>query len=271
MSMLKDSAAIKIQKLFRGFVVRKSVRKIASIRNEVSEIERRIDAIEVVNLIRSDAKEKLRVNETLMSLLFKLDSIRGVDCGIRDLRKAVTRKAIALQEKVDSIDQQTLDSPAIDTSTSEQVTEVSNSLDEIVDNHVNLETVEDDEDDSVVKEVITDSDPVKAMETSPAVNLIELGGKDDTTMDLQKDKEGNCAKYDKENREILQNLVDDNEKMMRLMNQISERNEMQTRMINSLSRRVEQLEKALGTEKSRKKKKTQVSLRRRRDKDSFSI
>ncbi|KAI3793902.1 hypothetical protein L1987_36525 [Smallanthus sonchifolius] len=257
MSMLKDSAAIKIQKLFRGFVVRKSVRKIASIRNEVTEIERRIDAIEVVNLIRSDAKEKLRVNETLMSLLFKLDSIRGVDCGIRDLRKAVTRKAIALQEKVDSIAQQTLDSPAIDTSTSEQVTEVSNSLEEIV----------VDEDDSVVKEVVTDGDPV----ISPAVNSIEFGGKDDTTTDLQKDKEGNCANYEKENREILQNLVDDNEKMMRLMNQISERNEMQTRMINSLSRRVEQLEKALSTEKLRKKKKTQCSLKRRRDKDSFSI
>ncbi|KAI3793901.1 hypothetical protein L1987_36524 [Smallanthus sonchifolius] len=111
MSMLKDSAALKIQKVFRGFVVRKSVRKIASIRDEVTAIERRIDDSDTVNLIRSDAKERLRVNETLMSLLFKLDSIRGVDCGIRDLRKAVTRKAIALQEKVDSISQQTLDSP----------------------------------------------------------------------------------------------------------------------------------------------------------------
>ncbi|KAI3799229.1 hypothetical protein L1987_34519 [Smallanthus sonchifolius] len=283
MSMLKDSAALKIQKLFRGFVVRKSVRKIASIRNEVTEIERRIDAIEVVNLIRSDAKERLRVNETLMSLLFKLDSIRGVDSGVRDLRKAVTRKAIALQEKVDSIAQQTLDSPDHDsgeidldnnacTSTSEQVKEASNSLDEIVNHHVNLEATDDDEDSSVVKEfvkeVVTDSDPVKAMETSPAVNLIEFGEKDDVTTDLQIHKEGNCANYDKENREILQNLVGDNEKMMRLMNQISERNDMQTRMINSLSGRVEQLEKALI---SRKKKKTHVSLRRRRDKDSFCI
>lgn len=90
-------------------MIRKTVKKIASIRNEVYDIERRIDDTEVVSLIRRDAKERLRVNETLMSLLFKLDSIRGVDCGIRDLRKAVTKKAIALQEKVDSIGHQTLD------------------------------------------------------------------------------------------------------------------------------------------------------------------
>ncbi|KAI3793900.1 hypothetical protein L1987_36523 [Smallanthus sonchifolius] len=283
MSMLKDSAALKIQKLFRGFVVRKSVRKIASIRNEVTAIERRIDAIEVVNLIRSDAKERLRVNETLMSLLFKLDSIRGVDSGIRDLRKSVTRKAIALQEKVDSIAQQTLHSPDHDsgeinldnsacTSTSEEVKEASNSIDEIVNHHVNLEAMDDHEDSSVakevVKEVVTDTVPVKAMETIPAVNSIEFGGKDDTVRDVQKLKEGNCANYEKENIEILQNLVGDNEKMMRLMNKISERNEMQTRMINSLSRRVEQLEKALI---SRNKKRKHVSLRRRRDIDSFCI
>ena len=41
LSKLKESAAIKIQKVFRGFIVRKSVKKVASIRNEVSEIEQR--------------------------------------------------------------------------------------------------------------------------------------------------------------------------------------------------------------------------------------
>ncbi|MFS8033325.1 putative IQ motif, EF-hand binding, BAG domain, BAG domain superfamily [Helianthus anomalus] len=107
--MLKDSAALKIHKLFSSFLVRKSVKKIASIRNEVSNIERRINDTIVVSLICRDAKERLRVNETLMSLIFKLDSIRGVDSGIRDLRKAVTKKEIALQEKVDSIAYQTLD------------------------------------------------------------------------------------------------------------------------------------------------------------------
>ncbi|KAD6794774.1 hypothetical protein E3N88_05670 [Mikania micrantha] len=78
-----------------------------------------------------------------------------LDVCIRDLTKAVSRKAIALQEKVDSIakvDHQTLDSPDNDsaetdlhsnvsTSTSDQVTKVSDSIDE---NRENLEAIEDD-------------------------------------------------------------------------------------------------------------------------------
>ncbi|MFS8011492.1 putative IQ motif, EF-hand binding, BAG domain, BAG domain superfamily [Helianthus anomalus] len=261
-SMLKDSAALKIQKLFRGFLVRKSVKKIASIRNEVYDIERRIDDTEVVSLIRRDAKERLRVNETLMSLLFKLDSIRGVDCGIRDLRKAVTKKAIALQEKVDSVDHQTLDSNSpgevdspdnVGTSALDQATEAaSNSVDERVENHV----IEDDKDNcNPVREAADVIGEVEAMETSPVVNnMTQFGGKDVAAMNVEK--------------HILEDLRGDNEKIMKLMSQISERNEMQMRMIKSLSRRVEQLEKA---EKRRKKKKTHASLRRKRDIDSLCI
>lgn len=250
--------------------MRKSVKKIASIRNEVSEIERRIDGTEVADLIRRDAKERLRVNETLMSLLFKLDSIRGFDCGVRELRKAVTRKAIALQEKVDSIANQTLDSPKkesnldnVCTSTSEQVTETSGSR--------NLQAVEDDEDGGLLKEVVDDCNPVKAVdgrgieegvETSPAKDSCKDGKEDHTPAEasMEVGDEGNC---DNGSKELIVKLMADNEKMMKLMMQISERNEMQTRMINSLSRRVEQLEKAFMTENLRRKKKTRVASRRR--------
>ncbi|KAL4586195.1 hypothetical protein LXL04_010827 [Taraxacum kok-saghyz] len=271
LSKLKESAAIKIQKVFRGFIVRKSVKKVASIRNEVSEIEQRINDIEVIDLIRRDAKERLRVNETLMSLLFKLDSIRGVDNGVRLLRKAVTSKAIALQEKVDTIaqaesDQRTLDSPndsgEIDRITSEQVTETSGDTG-------NLQSVEDGADDDVVNEMVENCNLVNAAETcdveediktSPTADLTEIGEDDHTS--IAKDNDTND---DKGNRELLEKLSVDNEKMIKVMMQISERNEMQTRMINSLSRRVEQLEKAFMTEKQRKKKKTM------RDKDNYCI
>ncbi|KAI3763456.1 hypothetical protein L2E82_13317 [Cichorium intybus] len=256
-------------------MVRKSVKKVASIRHEVSEIERRINDIEVVDLIRRDAKERLRMSETLMSLLFQLDSIRGVDCGVRILRKAVTRKAIALQEKVDSIaqaDHQTLDSSKNDygeidgRNTSGQVAETS--------------AVEDDADGGVVKEMVENRDPVSAaetcdvnesMEASPTAESTEIGKEYHTSiagsMVVQKDEEDND---DRGNRELLKNLMADNDKMMKLMMQISERNEMQTRMINSLSRRVEQLENALMTDKLRRKKKTRVASRTT-DKDNFSI
>ena len=46
----------------------------------------------------------------LMRLLFRLDSVKGVDSGVRDCRKSVIKRAIALQEFLDSIvvDGQTL-------------------------------------------------------------------------------------------------------------------------------------------------------------------
>ncbi|KAL3335710.1 hypothetical protein AABB24_031766 [Solanum stoloniferum] len=99
----RSASALKIQKVFRGFLVRKSVKKIMSIRKDVEDVERKLLCRETAELFCRDERERLRVNETLMSLLFKLDSIRGVDSGVRECRKAVIRKAIYLQEKVDSI------------------------------------------------------------------------------------------------------------------------------------------------------------------------
>ncbi|KAG6712431.1 hypothetical protein I3842_05G103400 [Carya illinoinensis] len=99
----KSDSALKIQKVFRGFLVRKSMRKIAAIRREVDEIDRKMSEKATMESIRSDPKERLRVNETLMSLLFKLDSVKGVDSGVRDCRKAVIKRAIALQELVDAV------------------------------------------------------------------------------------------------------------------------------------------------------------------------
>ncbi|XP_011020985.1 PREDICTED: uncharacterized protein LOC105123173 [Populus euphratica] len=99
----RSESAIKIQKVFRGFLVRKSMKKILATKRQVDEIEKRILMKETVELMRRDQKEKLKINEMLMSLLLKLDSVRGVDSGVRDCRKAVIKKAIALQETVDSI------------------------------------------------------------------------------------------------------------------------------------------------------------------------
>ncbi|KAL5552665.1 hypothetical protein UlMin_040066 [Ulmus minor] len=99
----QSETAVKIQKVFRGFLVRKSVKKVAAIRREVDEIEKKISERDEVEFLRSNAKERLKVNEMLMSLLLKLDSVRGVDSGVRDCRKSVIKKAIALQERVDAI------------------------------------------------------------------------------------------------------------------------------------------------------------------------
>ncbi|KAI3696423.1 hypothetical protein L1987_79437 [Smallanthus sonchifolius] len=217
LSAPKESAALKIQRVFRGFLVRKSVKKISAIRNEVCEVERSINDTGIVDLIRVDAKKRLRVNETLMSLLFKLDSIRGVDFGVRDFRKAVINKAIALQEKVDSIVAAKNRSANI---TSVQVPESSLFRDQVV--HGVIDATID-------------------------VNCNSVEVVDETECERTDDDK-------KRNIELLEKLMDDNEKMMTLMTQMFERNEMQSRMMNSLSQRVEQLEKAFVCDKPRKKK-----------------
>lgn len=99
----RSDSAVKIQKVFRGFLVRKSFKKIAEIRSEVEEIEKRISKEETIGSIGRDSKERLRINEMLMSLLFRLDSVRGVDSGVRDCRKTVIKKVIALQEFLDAV------------------------------------------------------------------------------------------------------------------------------------------------------------------------
>ena len=86
------------------------MKKIAAIRREVDEVERWISREEALESMKKDPKERLRVNEMLMSLLFWLDSVRSVDLGVRDCQKSVIKREIALQEFLDSIvaDGQTL-------------------------------------------------------------------------------------------------------------------------------------------------------------------
>ncbi|XP_030970865.1 uncharacterized protein LOC115991297 [Quercus lobata] len=86
------------------------MKKITAIRREVDKVERWISREEALESMKQDPKERLRVNKTLMSLLYKLDLVRGINSGVRDCRKSVIKRAIALQEFLDTIvaDGQTL-------------------------------------------------------------------------------------------------------------------------------------------------------------------
>ncbi|KAJ0504479.1 putative IQ motif, EF-hand binding, BAG domain, BAG domain superfamily [Helianthus annuus] len=235
----KSAAALKIQSLFRGFLVRKSVNKISSIRNQVCEAETSAE------LIRTDVKERLRVNETLMLLLLKLDSIRGVDFGVREFRKAVINKAIAVQEILDSVVDESVRTVTKQVTDTDSVMNVDGVVDVTVDN-VNVDV-------SVVDSVVDDT--IRSGETV----VIDCGiVTENATVEDVKEIDVNCDSVeviDDRNRSIqlLEKLIDDNEKMTSLMTQMFERDEMQTRMINSLSRRVEQLEKTLKPRKKKKK------------------
>ncbi|PWA64090.1 hypothetical protein CTI12_AA347650 [Artemisia annua] len=283
----KHSSALKIQKVFRGHTVRKSVNKIVSIKNEVNEIEERLENdVVFVKLLRSDAKERLRVNETLMSLLFKLDSVRGVEIGVRELRKYVAKKAVALQEKVDSIAQTLEHDDDVSNGDDDVCNSIGNKVngedvkevvvDDVRKNDQNSESVEDHVIDDVSNENRDQEELVESVENEQDVKegienrLID----DDDVSKSCCDQEGSvkgCGDDDASksccDKGTVEKLMCDNAKMMKLMIQISERNEMQTRMINSLSKRVEQLEKAFMSDKSRRRKKSST----RREKDAFCI
>jgi hypothetical protein len=333
----RSDSALKIQKAFRGFLVRRSVRKIAAMRREVEEMERKVSEESTVESIRSDQKERLRVNEALMSLLFRLDSVRGVDSAVRDCRKAVIRRAIAMQELVDAIVagdgerilrsssegiagavNQTLEAPKADNG---QASETEISAADLVDNCCDLrENCETSEElktqvvDSIPNSVDSMPNPSEASDADcENSDKVDLGGVDEVGIETKANRseeiaesvgksqsesesgssadpeslvegvEENSTKQEegmeivgperkevgvrddcggaggreesKGGRELMERMMEDNERMMGLMTELFERNEMQTRLLSSLSQRVVQLERAFMCEKLRRKKK----------------
>ncbi|OMO78533.1 IQ motif, EF-hand binding site [Corchorus olitorius] len=248
--------AVKIQKVFRGFLVRKSMEKIKAVREQVNDIGRRVSNKETVDLIRNDSKERLKVNEMLMSLLFKLDSVRGIDSGVRDCRKSVIKKVIALQELVDAIvsGDQSLDSNNADTvaenETADQNQGINSSFDDCNQIHTqNQETVESS------KEMV-DHQEDEESETDSSANPenIAFEEEESETSQADEEKEENDNNSNKEDKELLRKMMEDNEKMMGLMADLVDKNEKQTLLLSHLCQRVERLEKAFFCETLRRNK-----------------
>ncbi|KAL7135164.1 hypothetical protein ABFS83_11G074200 [Erythranthe nasuta] len=256
-------SALKIQKVFRGFLVRKYLKKINDIKLQVDEIEGKLSNGEIVELVRRNEKERLRLNEGLMSLLIKLDSISGLDFGVRVCRKAVIRKAIALQERLDAIigldrienseigvsmeidapnqSDYPIDDEKLGNSEGSVGDQEDCGDDDVIDVGVDCEVkvggvdCVDENLDSAVESGECVKERFSERDEREKVN----GGKDDSTR----------------NREMMEKLMEDNEKMMKLMMQLLEKNESQTKMLNGLTHRVELLEKAFVCDMLRKKKK----------------
>jgi hypothetical protein len=101
----RAESATKIQKVARGFLVRKSLKKMLKMKVELEEIEKKVNNEETVKMMKKEQKEKVRMGETIMNLLLRLDSVRVFHCcyALRDLRKFLIKRAIVLQEFVDQI------------------------------------------------------------------------------------------------------------------------------------------------------------------------
>jgi len=106
--MDETSAAVKIQSAFRGFSIRKgaplkNLRVILDVKAKAEDIRRRIADRQVVESIRQNEKERLKITEEIMSLILKLDAIQEVHSFVREARRAVVRELVSLEKDVDAI------------------------------------------------------------------------------------------------------------------------------------------------------------------------
>ncbi|KAL2483930.1 BAG family molecular chaperone regulator 5 [Forsythia ovata] len=99
----ESSAAVKIQSVYRSHMVRNLVKKIATVNSEASYWQRLIQRQETVDAVRTSERERIKINEALMSLLFRLDSVPGIDPTVRELRRHVSRRIVGLQEILDAV------------------------------------------------------------------------------------------------------------------------------------------------------------------------
>ncbi|KAA8520176.1 hypothetical protein F0562_014432 [Nyssa sinensis] len=102
-SQSQTSAAVKIQAAYRSYKVRTLVNIILAVNSETNRLERLIQRQETVDAVRTDNRERIKMNEALMGLLLRLDSVPGFDQTVRELRRHVSRRIVGLQEILDAV------------------------------------------------------------------------------------------------------------------------------------------------------------------------
>ncbi|RDX97250.1 BAG family molecular chaperone regulator 5, mitochondrial, partial [Mucuna pruriens] len=278
-------SATKIQRVVRGFLVRKTMRKIATVRAELGRIESEVR----VEVVKRELRERVRVSETIMNLLLKLDSVRVLHySGLRECRKSLINKAIALQEMLDQMvvadseDLKVEENCLVKEEEGNKMTTLTNGEVEkekeeeggfMEEESIGLETSlveekEEQEDGDEIEGLGKEEVEEKEKEEEESVGTCLVGENC-----LVKEEEGDCGcdceggrrEEGDGKRELLDKIVEDNVKMMEMMAQLFHRNEMQTTLLTSLSQRVEQLERALTCDKLRRKKKRNVDAKNKKN------
>ncbi|KAF2286458.1 hypothetical protein GH714_017060 [Hevea brasiliensis] len=267
---------------------------------------------ENVEMIRRDSKERLKVNEMLMNLLFRLDSVPGVDSGVRDCRRTVVKTVIRLQEMVDAIvpdsvdrvleveelaknreedaDQTpqdgALDMKGIFANSASNSNSLENAVDQTMELQNHVECVPNCDCVEKMPEAFEETSTLQSPEQQNSTMGCEsrgmwnwlklklekmqmwrmmypeddLWGNHENAVAEHKEEHVKEQSYgvkeevSRKNRDLVERMMEDNEKMMGLMTKFFERNEMQTRLLRSLSQRVEQLERALMCKRSKRNK-----------------
>lgn len=100
-------AAVCIQSAYRGYNVRRwqpleKLRMIKNVNEQMKDLKEQLQGIEASSK-QLTVKEQVAINETIMNLLLKLDTIQGLHPTVREARKSVARELISLQEKLDCL------------------------------------------------------------------------------------------------------------------------------------------------------------------------
>ncbi|KAL7603188.1 BAG family molecular chaperone regulator 5, mitochondrial [Lactuca sativa] len=99
----QSTAAIKIQSAYRSHAIRNLINKVRAVDSQADKLQRLIQMQDTVDAVRSNNRERIKINEALMKLLFTLDSVPGIDPTVREFRRSVSRRIVGLQEILDSI------------------------------------------------------------------------------------------------------------------------------------------------------------------------
>ncbi|KVH96900.1 BAG family molecular chaperone regulator 5, mitochondrial [Cynara cardunculus var. scolymus] len=99
----ESTAAVKIQSAYRSHAIRNLTNKIKAVNSEADKLQRLIQLQETVDAVRTNNRDRIKMNEALMRLLFTLDSVPGLDPTVREFRRNVSRRIVGLQEILDSI------------------------------------------------------------------------------------------------------------------------------------------------------------------------
>ncbi|XP_027086052.1 BAG family molecular chaperone regulator 5, mitochondrial-like [Coffea arabica] len=98
-----NAAALKIQSAYRAYLVRSLVKKLSAVNSEANYWERHIQCQETVDAVRTSERERIKINEALMGLLLRLDSVPGTEPNVRALRRHLSRRIVGLQEILDAV------------------------------------------------------------------------------------------------------------------------------------------------------------------------
>lgn len=97
-------AATKIQSAYRAHLIRTLYKTISTVDSAADRLQRRIQRQDTVDALRGSPLERARIDEELMRLLLRLDSVPGgIDPALREGRRKVSRRIVGLQEIVDGV------------------------------------------------------------------------------------------------------------------------------------------------------------------------